>query len=207
MQRRQHGALVAVVVFMFFTSCAAAVNLGKGEYPGNPCLTLEAFRNTNNKYLQQHAVDFASVSRFIEDTLQRVGIHNGCCTGLVQLNQSNLRNPSFCGCTPAEYGAYTQEQQIDVYANYFRIFDRDYGMTQLRNMIDDNQTLGGHTIDGYTLVACAQMGSGNCKAAVQNACSSVAVGQGGDNSVNVCTMADFVRAQAQSAPQVLGSCP
>jgi hypothetical protein len=204
---RQHDVLAAVVVMIFFTSFAAGANLGRGEYPGNPCLTLQAFRSANNRFLQQHAVNFASVSRFIEDTLQRVGIHNGCCTGLMQLNQSNLRNPAFCGCTPAEYGAYTQAQQIDVYANYFQIFDSDFGMTQLESMVDNNQTLGGHVIGGYTLVACAQMGTGNCKAAVQNACSSVAVGQGGDNSVNVCTMADFVRAQAQSAPQALGSCP
>jgi hypothetical protein len=78
-------------------------------------------------------------------------------------------------------------------------------MQQLKQMIANHQTLGGHVVDDYTLVACAQMGTGNCDAAVQNRCSSLAVGEGGDNYVNVCTMADDARTRA-SASNELAAC-
>jgi hypothetical protein len=78
-------------------------------------------------------------------------------------------------------------------------------MQQLKQMIANHQTLGGHLVDDYTLVACAQMGTGNCDAAVQNECNSLDVGKGGDNHVNVCTMADEARARA-SASRELAVC-
>jgi len=143
----------------------------------------------------------------MENPKQRVGVHNGCCTGLMQIHYFNLRKPEICGCTPDEYGTYTQDEQIDVYVNYFRTFNNNFGMNHLKSMIDSNQTLGGHIVDGYTLVACAQMGTGNCDAAVRNACSSTKIGEGGDTHVNVCTMADDVRSRALRSPAVLASCP
>ena len=179
---------------------------GIGQFAGSPCLTLRAFRGASDSDVRSRAMDFASMSRFMENPKQWVGVHNACCTGLMQVNYSNLRNPDFCGCTAQEYAAYTQEQQIDVYVRYLQSLNADNGMTALKEMIKNGQTLGGHIVDGYTLVACAQMGSGNCDAAVANGCSSVAVGEGGDTHVNVCTMADRVRDSAAGSPQTMAAC-
>lgn len=179
---------------------------GVGQFEGSACLTLQAFQTLSDTYLQSRATDFAAMSRFVEDPKQWVGIHNSCCTGLMQINYLNLRNPTICGCEAREFATYTQQQQIDVYMIYFHAFDSNYGMNELKEIINNHQTLGGYTVDGYTLVACAQMGAGNCNAAVQNQCRSVAVGEGGDNHVNVCTMADRAREEAAADSDEFASC-
>jgi hypothetical protein len=179
---------------------------GVGQFKGNPCMTLRAFQNLEDAYLREHAMDFAAMSRFVEDPKQLVGIHNSCCTGLMQLNYINLRKPEICGCTAQEFGAYSQQQQIDVYNRYLSTFANNFGIGQIKLLIVHSQTLGGHVVDGYTLVACAQMGTGNCDAAVRNECSSLAVGEGGDNHVNVCTMADKARADAQLRAEEFAVC-
>jgi len=178
---------------------------GVGQFKGSVCLTLKSFQTARDSYFRRQAMNFAAMSRFVEDPKQWVGIHNSCCTGLMQLNYPNLRDPNICGCEPQEFATYTPDQQIDTYTTYFSTLDNNDGMIQLKQMINSQQLLGGHLVDGYTLVACAQMGSGNCNAAVQNQCSSIAVGEGGDNHVNVCTMADRAR-EAAAASNELASC-
>lgn len=192
---------VVSALFLCFISAVLARNLGSGVFPGSttvsPCDTKNAFQNSQNSILSQNAQDFADMSRFMENASQQTGLHNDCCTGLMQMNQGNLRK--FCGCTPEQYAQMSVQQQIDVYGRYFSSTQDAWGMQQLRQMMQSGQTLGGHKIDGITLVACAQMGTGNCAAAVKNGCSSLALGQGGDGHVNVCTMADKVRATADKS--------
>ena len=194
-----------ILTLSTMATVASSEGLGIGQFKGDACLTLNSFQKLDDSNLRSSSQDFAAMSRYVEDQQQLVGIHNNCCTGLMQLNYVNLQNPNICGCTAAEYGAYTQQQQIDVYQNYFHTLNADYGMNQLKQMIAGHQTLGGHVVDGYTLVACAQMGTGNCDAAVRNACSSVAIGEGGDTHVNVCTMGDKARA-AMASYNIFSTC-
>src|SRR5271169_189952 len=86
---------------------------GVGQFKGDPCMTLRAFQTVGDPDARDHSMDYASMSRFVEDPKQWVGIHNSCCTGLMQLNYVNLNNPDICGCTAQEFAAYSQQQQID----------------------------------------------------------------------------------------------
>lgn len=148
------------------------------------------FQNSSNSYLQQNAAQFAAMSANVEDTTRDSTVYNGsCCTGMMQINTSNLANPDICGCTPAEFAAMSGQQQIDVYTRYFDGVQSDASIQKLEQMQASGQTLGGQVVTGDTVVACAQLGTANCAAAIANNCSSVANGQGGDGSVNVCTMA------------------
>jgi hypothetical protein len=176
----------------------AYAGLGSGVFSGSttvaPCNTKNGFSNSSNADIASNAQYFADMSRFMEDPSQQTGLHNDCCTGLMQMNQGNLR--AFCGCTPEQYAQMSAQQQLDVYTNYYNSIQNTWGVQQIKDLTASGGTLGGHAIDYFDVVACAQMGPGNCAAAVKNGCSSLALGQGGDGSVNVCTMADAVRNRA-----------
>ncbi|MDE2579116.1 MAG: hypothetical protein KGL46_09945 [Hyphomicrobiales bacterium] len=190
-------------------SAAFARDLGSGNFPGGttvqPCDTKNAFSNSSNPTLANNSQYFADMSKFMEDPSQQTGLHNSCCTGLMQMNQSNLKQ--FCGCTPEQYAQMSAQQQIDVYTKYFNSIQNTPGMTEMQKLADSGGTLGGHKIDEFDVIACAQMGPGNCAAAIKNGCSSLALGQGGDGSVNVCTMADAVRSRAaKNEKTAFGDC-
>ena len=206
--RRLAPFAMLIILIVTGISAGAFASVFPGSTQASPCDVSNAFANTSDSYLNAHAQDFAAMSHFVEDPNGQTGTFNGsCCTGLMQINTGNLRNPDICGCTRAEYGAMSPQQQIDVYAKYVNVsFANDPSVQTLKNMQANGQTLGGHQVDTETVIACMQMGTGNCAAAIKNGCSSTTLGQGGDNHVNVCTMGDKARLAMQNNPNTFANC-
>jgi murein DD-endopeptidase MepM/ murein hydrolase activator NlpD len=161
------------------------------------------FENSGNPYLVANAAKFAAMSYhvesydFVRQTKGNSAIFNGsCCTGLMQMNTANLRD--FCKCTRAEYAAMTGQQQINVYALYYASISNTNAVTTLQQMQANGQTLGGYPVTGATIVACIQLGVGNCQRSINNGCNGTSPSQGGDGYVNICTMA--AKADAGGTP-------
>lgn len=146
------------------------------------------FENTGNSYLASNAATFASMSYRVESGGGNSAIYNGsCCTGLMQMNRSNLRE--FCDCSPSEYAALSGQQQINIYAKYYESIAGSNSVQTLLKMQQGGQSLGGRKVDGSMVAACIQLGVGNCQTAIDNNCAGVSPSQGGDGSVSICTMA------------------
>ena len=182
--------LLALLTLAFIAlapaGASAATNMPGGTYHSQAQIE-SYFANSNNSYLRDNASTFAAMSRNVENSTGYTGLYNGsCCTGLMQMNRSNLRE--FCNCTPEQYATMSGQQQIDVYGKYYSSIQNDPSVRQLREMQANGQTLGGQPVTGGTIAACIQLGTGNCRDAIRNGCSSTARGQGGDGHVNICTM-------------------
>ena len=195
--------LLALVVVLALTTVALAFQkIAAGVLPGGQSYSQSQvagfFANSSNPYLASNASSFAAMSHNVEDPNGNTGTYNGsCCSGLMQINQTNLKN--YCNCTPQQFATMSGQDQVNVYTKYYEgEIQNSSGVKQLQQMQASGQTLGGQKVDGAMIAACAQLGAGNCAAAIRNNCSSKANGSGGDGSVNVCTMA----AKADNGAQV-----
>jgi len=145
------------------------------------------FEASGNAYLAENAATFAAMSYNVESGGNSAIYNGSCCTGLMQMNQSNLR--TFCNCTPAEYAAMSGQEQINIYARYYESIANASSVQTLLDMQANGQSLGGYQVDGAMIAACIQLGVGNCQKSINNGCSGVTPAEGGDGHVNICTMA------------------
>lgn len=185
------------LLFSLLTLLLLAVSFGAGEataktyLPGDQALShselVSLFQNSGNAYLSSNAETFANMSYHVESG-GHTGVYNGsCCTGLMQMNQTNLAN--YCGCSKEEYAAMSGAQQIAVYSEYLNDNLNYDAVKQLVSMQQQGQTLGGQRVDAAMVAACIQLGPGNCQKSINNGCSGVSTAEGGDGSNNICTMA------------------
>ena len=189
---RRHPWPAGLLGFVLFATAALAAGntLFPGGYTYNQSQIEGFFRNSSNPYLRDNAADFAAMSYQVENTRGYTGLNNGangngCCTGLMQLHNDNLANPRICGCTAEQFATYDGQRQIDVYTRYFNGAQNDSSIKKLQEMQRNGQTLGGQPVDGATIVACAQLGSKNCRTAIATDCNG---GRDGNKS-SICDMA------------------
>lgn len=145
------------------------------------------FENSGNSYLSSNAATFAAMSYKVESGGNSAIYNGSCCTGLMQMNKSNLND--FCECTSAEYAALSGQDQINIYARYYESAGSASSVNTLLEMQANGQTLGGYQVDGAMIASCIQLGVGNCQKSINNGCSGVSSAEGGDGNVNICTMA------------------
>lgn len=156
------------------------------------------FANSSNPYIASNASTFASMSMVETAGTGSTSIYNGsCCTGLMQMNNANIRQ--FAGMEKQDYARLGGQQQIDVYTKYYDSISKDPNIKQVQNLAQNGGYIGSHKVDANTVAACIQFGTGNCKAAIANGCSSRANGQGGDGHLSICEMAEKSRGGKQVA--------
>ncbi len=115
------------------------------------------------------------------------GINNGsCCTGVFQINTSNLAS---YGYTPQEYADLSLQQQADVWVNLTNKSASSGPVEQLQQM----GTFDGRPVDSNLELACIQLGTGNCQKMINSgSCSGFA----DRNGTTICDMANNIAAKS-----------
>jgi hypothetical protein len=151
-----------------------------------------AVRNSNlNPSLRQYADQMGNLGMF--ESSGNAGIYNGsCCTGIFQLNRSNL---AAAGYTPETYASAGLDEQVRVWANLTNQGANTAVVRQLQQM----GTFDGRPVDGAMIMACIQLGTGNCQKMVQSGKCS---GFSDINGTTICAMADKMRTGAATPREV-----
>ena len=146
----------------------------------------------NNGATPSMAAAAASLSSSVEDRGGTLGIYNGsCCTGVLQVNQSNLA--AYCSCTPQQYANMNLDQQTAVWLQVNNASSNSSTVKQLQTMEANGQSLGGQPVDDAMILSCQQLGTGNCAKTVAYAQQTGSCGKGvpgsDGNGTSICTMA------------------
>ncbi len=142
--------------------------------------------STVNSSFKSYGNDVASLAMF--ESGGNPGIYNGsCCTGLLQINRSNLAAQ---GLTPQQYANMGTQGQVDVWLRVTNQGGNTAVVRQLQQMQQSGQTFDGKPVDGAMVLACIQLGTGNCQKMVRSgSCSGFA----DSNGTTICKMADKIR--------------
>ena len=133
-------------------------------------------------FSQSMAQAAANASSNVENRGGQLGLFNGsCCTGVMQVNMSNLQR--YCGCTSAQYAAMSLDQQMEVWGRLTRAAMNSQAIREA----DKLTTFDGQPVDDAFKLACVQLGIGYCRGML--ASGSCSGGTGGDPSTNVCKYA------------------
>lgn len=181
--------LFAATIINGDKSQAASSTIGSaGTYTMDEITAAAQEAGGSGSYLSNNAADFAKVFYNVESGGNAAVYNGSCCTGLAQMNQTNLA--TFCNCTKEQYASMSAVEQLAVYNKYIESdVLSSSGAQQLLRMQELGQSLGGVQVTGAMIASCAQLGPGNCAKSIANNCSSTAVGEGGDGYVNICSMA------------------
>ncbi len=168
-----------------FGSAFAATQMGpKTSY--SAAEVAAAVRNSGlNSNMMQYANDIGSLSRF--ESSGNTGIYNGtCCTGILQMNRSNLAAQ---GLTPQQYANMSLQDQVNAWAKLTNSAANASSVKQLMAM----DSFDGKKVDGALVLACIQLGVGNCQTMIKSgSCSGFA----DSNGTTICKMADKIRGGA-----------
>lgn len=175
---------VACLILAGFSvgSASAATQMGpKTNY--SAAEVAAAIRNSGlNSNLMQYANDIGSLSQF--ESSGNTGIYNGtCCTGILQMNRSNLAAQ---GLTPQQYANMSLQDQVNAWAKLTNSAANAGSVKQLMAM----ESFDGQKVDGALVLACIQLGTGNCQKMIRSgSCSGFA----DSNGTTICKMADKIR--------------
>lgn len=177
---------VCLLLSLFhFGSAFAATQMGpKTNY--SAAEVAAAIKNSGlNSNLMQYANDIGSLSRF--ESSGNTGIYNGtCCTGILQMNRSNLAAQ---GLTPQQYANMSLQDQVNAWAKLTNSAANAGSVKQLMAM----DSFDGKKVDGALVLACIQLGTGNCQKMINSgSCSGFA----DSNGTTICKMADKIRGGA-----------
>lgn len=144
----------------------------------------DALRNSPyaNTFLVSNAGQIGNLAMF--ESSGQTNIYNGsCCYGILQMNGTNLRS---LGISPNEYMQMNLQQQVDAWARIQSQALNDPILSQLQNM----STFDGQPVDAAMMLACVQLGQGNCRKMIQ---SGKCNGFEDRNGTDICEMADKIR--------------
>jgi len=112
-------------------------------------------------------------------------VYNGsCCYGVLQMSTSNIRA---AGYTPQQYAALPLQDQVNAWTRMQSQALSSPVVSQLQAM----GTFNGQPVDFAFLLACVQLGQGNCAAMVA---SGTCLGFADRNGTTICGMAARTRA-------------
>jgi type IV secretory pathway VirB6-like protein len=142
-----------------------------------------AIRNSGlSPSLMQYANDIGNLARF--ESGGNTGVYNGtCCTGILQMNRSNLAAQ---GLTPQQYANMSLQDQVNAWA---KLTNSAASSSAVKELIAKG-TFDGRKVDGALVLACIQLGTGNCQKMLDSkSCSGFA----DSNGTTICKMADKIR--------------
>jgi len=121
------------------------------------------------------------------------GVYNGtCCTGIFQINRSNL---AAYGLTPEQYANMSLDQQAQIWVNVTNSGANAGSVKELERMQSEGKTFDGQPVDSAMIEACIQLGTGNCQKMLNSGSCS---GFKDSNGTSICDMADKIRNGGQS---------
>ena len=137
-----------------------------------------------NQWLRDNAAAVANLARF--ESGLRTNIYNGsCCYGILQMNTRNTWR--YAGVSPAVYRTWSLQQQVNAWTRLTVAGMRAGSVQQLLRMQANGQKFDGRTVDFNLVMACIQLGTGNCATMLR---SGHCGGFKDKNGTTICRMAD-----------------
>ena len=137
-----------------------------------------------NAWLRANAGQIGSLSMF-ESGGGNLSIYNGsCCYGILQMTGTNIR--AYANVEPEVFRNWPLQRQIDVWSRMQSEALNDPNVRRLMAL----STFDGQPVDAAMVLACIQLGQGNCGRMLRSGrCSGFA----DPNGVTICRMAEEIR--------------
>lgn len=134
-------------------------------------------------WLRQNAAAVANLALNVESAGETTAFNGSCCYGVLQMNQGNITR--YAGVTPEEYRRQTLQQQVDAWS----ALTTDALQARVVQELLAQGTFDGRPVDGNLVLACVQLGIGNCRTMLRSGrCSGFA----DSNGTTICGMADRI---------------
>ncbi|MBP6457002.1 MAG: DUF3262 family protein [Pseudoxanthomonas sp.] len=147
----------------------------------------EAIRNSPNAtpWLRANADSVGSLAMF--ESGGRTDVYNGsCCYGVLQMNEANISQ--YTNVSPVVFRTWSLEQQ----ANAWSKLTSDAMNNQIVRGFIAMGTFDNRPVDGSMVLACVQLGIGNCQKMIKSgSCSGFADA----NGTTICAMANQIAGQ------------
>ncbi len=186
-------AIARALLVLFLVGIGANAAIAGGRQQLGPSQTYSAAEisaavqnSTVNSTFKSYGNDIGSLAQF--ESGGNAGVYNGsCCTGLLQINQTNLRQFGF---TPQSYANADLQTQVDVWLKVTNQGANTAPVRQLQALAASGGSFDGQKVDGATVLACIQLGTGNCQQMLRSgSCSGFA----DKNGTDICKMAQKIR--------------
>lgn len=145
----------------------------------------DAIRNSPyaNDWLRANADAVGRLAMF--ESGGRTDIYNGsCCTGVLQMNRTNIATYAG-GISREQFAQLSLQEQVNAWSRLTTTALQSNAPRQLSNMT----TFDGRTVTGDLVLACVQLGIGNCQRMINSgSCSGFA----DRNGTTICHMADRI---------------
>ena len=134
-----------------------------------------------SQWLRQNAEAVANLAIRVESNGNTEAYNGSCCYGVLQMNRTNIQ--AYTNLTPEQYRQSSLQTQINAWVALTVDALRARAPRQLANM----GTFDGRSADGNLVLACVQLGIGNCQRMINSGSCS---GFSDSNGTTICSMAD-----------------
>ena len=176
----------AILILLAYWSClswaAGASSLNDIRVTAADVAQAIRSSSTASAQLKQYADSVGSLAVF--ESGGRLSVYNGsCCYGVLQMNRGNIHATT--KVTPEQFRLLPLQEQVNAWATTMSSALRDPVVRQLSQM----STFGGRVVDGSMILACVQLGQGNCQKMIRSgSCNGFA----DINGTTICRMADKI---------------
>ena len=154
----------------------------------------QALQNSPNAspQLLQYAQAVGSLAMY--ESGGQLSVYNGsCCYGVLQMNQTNIRVQT--GLTPEQFRRLPLQDQVNAWASVMS----QALTTHAPSLLSSMGTFDGRPVTPSMVLACVQLGVGNCLNMIRSGrCSGFA----DINGTTICAMADRIDNGMGSSPPV-----
>ena len=112
-------------------------------------------------FLKAHADEIGALAIKVESGGNTTAYNGSCCYGVLQLNTSNILA---VGYSVSQYRYATLQEQVNGWAQIESQALRDPVIARLAGM----SSVDGHPVDAAMLIACVQLGQGNCRTMINS---------------------------------------
>ncbi|MBX6963896.1 hypothetical protein [Alcaligenes faecalis] len=145
----------------------------------------DAIRNSPNAspWLKANADAVGRLAMF--ESSGQLDIYNGsCCTGILQMNKKNIRK--YAETSPEDFKTWDLQSQVDAWSK----LTTEAMQARAPKTLAGLGTFDGREVDGDMVLACVQLGIGNCQKMINSgSCNGFA----DINGTTICKMADRIR--------------
>jgi hypothetical protein len=134
-------------------------------------------------WLKQNAQAVAQLAINVESGGNTTAFNGSCCYGVLQMNRTNIAR--YANVTPEQYRQLSLQEQVNAWS---ALTSDALQAAAVRNLLALG-TFDGRAVDGNLVLACVQLGIGNCQTMINSGkCSGFA----DRNGTTICSMADKI---------------
>lgn len=156
----------------------------------------QAIRNSPNasSWLKANAEAVGRLAMF-ESSGQLDVYNDSCCSGILQMNKTNIQE--YAKVSPEVFRTWDLQKQVDAWSK----LTTDALQARAPSTLAGMGTFDGREVNGDLVLACVQLGIGNCQKMINSgSCNGFA----DINGTTICRMADRIQGNADSPGQTGG---